>query len=195
MELLPYFDEMDPVLWKNPAREIEVRFGDFKGDKFNSGVKFHQFQRVLRFLENDTLYYKLPQETSTVENYSGNVRKIITLAPRKKIEFQKKDKKYEMDLPNYNVRLSVHTETPLSTQTRVPSNPNFTRERTRHSFQHKSKLFRVDLTKVIGVSWKGNTYQSYEVELEFLGTKSDLYKLDKEATTIHNDSVGTISFY
>jgi len=159
--------------------ECEVRFGRYDkvkdGHKFNSSNDSVTFNRMVDTLSNSNRYRMLPTEISTVEYYK-NERKITDIVGDKYyktirkitdnagVSYQEKIKKPEwtFDDRNYGYRISGAVERPVN-----PPDPfivEYTRQRTRISFESKEGNHRYDLTRVVNSK---SSEPEYEIELEF----------------------------
>lgn len=160
--------------------EIEIRF--HSRTMFNRGVTLETFNRVLEFLKahpHFNLKSKNEEITSVLQGKS-DVR-FITNESNKSSYAMRKRKIKHVDLKNYNIRIAESLE---STFTMHPQayhlnhRPTILREKQRLTFNHVSKLWKVDVTKVLS-----NGERMYEVELEFLSGNF------KQAVKIGNDVI------
>ena len=71
------------------------------------------------------------------------------------------------DIKDYNFRIAEAKETNIEVDTTnlfdMYKNPSSIREKHRYTYVHSSKLWRIDITKVLQ-----NQDRVYEIELEFL---------------------------
>jgi hypothetical protein len=163
------------VKQKGPGVELEVRF-------YSGAITAKQFDRLLLFLSK---YDLISEERSTVESKSPNnttsVRKITS---DKGVIVQKKESFYREKYDNITV--SVARETPY----KYTGKYEHTRSRTRKSFKYDDNWV-IDVTEV--TSTHGNEItQSYEVELEFAGTKAaDIIGINEPISIITKELLGT----
>ena len=134
------------------------------------------------------------------ENSLENINKSDIEYIQKKlyIDHTNPDKKYPplRDL-DYNVRLNIKTEVPLSSSNRMVSkllmnlneNPKYFRYKKRFSFLTVDKLFRIDLTVIKQTKYEKNRFhfektfknanilqnkEEYELEIEYIGWNEDV---------------------
>jgi hypothetical protein len=152
--------------------EIEIRF--HTRGMFNKGVQLDVFKRIKSKLDEDshfTIDNKSGHKTTTLQG-SSSTRLIVNNVTNKQI-VQQKQKVKHYDIKEYNFRISEANEKNIEVNTtnllEMYKNPSSIREKHRYTYVHSSKLWKVDITKVVQ-----NNELFYEIELEFLNVKGNL---------------------
>lgn len=153
----------------NEDIEIEAKFGSYAAGSFKSSVSYFHFARLLTKIKELGLDPAVQESTVST---SGNVRRITTTnaSDIEDVIWQTKTKVKDFDYYEYDVRLSVNSEVEIDPVQNFIA--EVTRERTRYSF--KIEMMKLDMTEVMMATKDGVMKSSYEVELEFHGTKEDL---------------------
>ena len=164
--------------------EIEVKFGKYKSNKFESEIHKMYFLRILNYFnsncKNDSKNDYV-NECSELESYNSdnsNIRKIIYIpcntTEKTKTTYQKKSliKNDDNILKDYNIRLSYNIEENIN-ESVVDMNKfsSFKRSRERHSFIFDNAS--VDLTSVSQISNGVFIGNKYEVEVELLNKEQN----------------------
>lgn len=158
--------------------ELEAKFGSFfypqhsenigLKDRFNSSVKRPHFEKFRKKLLAERSL-EIFQHTTVDYNESGDIRRIKNHQDDS-ITWQNKQRITDIDIKEYGVRVSVSKEIPMETVSDFKS--AYSRERFRYSYIIEDGNVQIDMTDVTTTN-KKSTYQSFEVEAEFIG------KLDK----------------
>lgn len=161
----------------NYNNELEFRIGEFKyidgKNIFETNNEIDYFYRLKNILIKNDIQYK---EINTIEKIynekDGNVKEIHDKNLNTTV-YQKKQKIFNYNIYDYNIRIAISKELLLK---EFSSNDKYyTREKQRFSFD--LGLCQVDLTKVIS-----NQKTTYEIELE-LKSKID-YQVLKQILTL-----------
>lgn len=155
--------------------ELEAKFGYYSGRNFTSSVPYVHYERLLNVLRN------LPQASSEITqessvSHAGDIRRIISQTDDGElITWQRKTKLKEIELPDYDVRITANKEdTLLPDQIPKDFKPVIIRDRTRRSFNLNDNMIRIDLTEVMIKDSDKVIRPRYEIEVEFLSTKDNL---------------------
>lgn len=162
--------------------ELEARFGHFSRNGFIPGVPFSTFSRIKEYFSSRIPEGRGRFETKTTDYTMGQVRKSVSnpLAEDKIIiSWISKNKLWNRDLPEYNIRYSMSQETQVSA---IPDNlfkPDIVREKNRISFILFENAIRLDLTQVNMMSdlqkqklkQKEEDKTTYEVEIELINSQ------------------------
>ena len=155
--------------------EVEIRFHN-RG-MFNKGVPLDVFERIKNNLDEDSDFFvdnKNGHKTTTLQGNS-TTRLIVDNVTQSQIA-QQKQKLKQFDVRDYNFRLAEAKETNIEVNTTnlfdMYKNPSSIREKHRFTYQHSSKLWKIDITKVMQ-----NQQRVYEIELEFLNIKGNLKEI------------------
>lgn len=154
---------LEPYL-QNSDTEIEARFGFYSKQRFNSNVRHLYYQRLLEQLRKLPGAKEIIQESIVECNTKYRCIK-IQKEQECSIHWQEKILLINFDLYEYNIRISVNRERSIEPISNFV--PVITRKRKRHTFLYK--VVKVELSEVL-LEQK----QTYEVELEFNGTKDQL---------------------
>jgi SAM-dependent methyltransferase len=193
--------------------ELEAKFGYFSPGGFNSTVPFPHYNRLLNEMRSLPDFDPEIIEESHVSQM-GNVRKVVTTVPGDgplQILWERKERIRDIEILEYDIRVSINTEEPISTdeinelentldnlrKSRDENERNrvTVRERTRHRFTMKNGLLQLDMTEVM-MRREDNVIRSrYEVELEFLGTRNDLAVFEEQIERIFKLLKGTNIVY
>jgi hypothetical protein len=155
-----------------PFVEIEVRFGTFNNNKFDSEVDINYFKKINSALENGTWksidkiftkeYYKDTDKLRLIEYVNSEKEKILIMKENV-INNTIQLNKYPFD-----IRVSVNQEFILNSyieSLRDPSETVLLREKCRHSYV--SDNFKYDLTYVVQTC-NNVKKEKHEIELEIL---------------------------
>jgi len=155
-----------------PFVEVEVRFGTFNNNKFDSGVDINYFKKINSALENGTWnsvdkiftkeYYKDTDKLRLIEYVNSEKEKILIMKENV-INNTIQLNKYPFD-----IRVSVNQEFILNSyieSLRDPSETVLLREKCRHSYV--SDNFKYDLTYVVQTC-NNVKKEKHEIELEIL---------------------------
>jgi hypothetical protein len=158
---------------QQPASEIEfeVKFGSFDfNERFRSRVDFEPFQRLQEKFQKSALPHTFQHITDYIATQT-HLRKQVTTTKvgTEKVVFQRKEKIMDLDIPEYDIRISANSEIDL------PPIEDFlhttTRFKDRHTYIYKEH-FKVDLTHVSTIE-EDKEYESYEVEVEVMNIKEE----------------------
>ena len=162
--------------------EVEIRFHN-RG-MFNKGVPLNVFERIKNNLDNDSQYVvdsKSGHKTTTLQGTSST--RLIVNDLTKSQTAQQKQKIKHFDIKDYNFRIAEAKETNIEVDTtnlfEMYKNPSSIREKHRYTYVHTSKLWKIDITKVLQ-----NQDRVYEIELEFLNIKGNLREICDIGNTI-----------
>lgn len=172
--------------------ELEAKFGYYTDRGFNSNVPYVHFERLLNFLRN-RLRNETVQESHVRQD--GNIRRVTITSigdTPETVIWQRKELKRNIELAEYDVRISVNIETTLR-PTEIPQEfkPTVFRDRTRHTFLMANGNIQVDMTEVMMMGNDKVIRPRYEVELEFLGSQKDLNIFDQYINVIFKLLRGT----
>ena len=155
-----------------PFVEVEVRFGTFNNNKFDSGVDINYFKKINSALENGTWnsidkiftkeYYKDTDKLRLIEYVNSEKEKILIMKENV-INNTIQLNKYPFD-----IRVSVNQEFILNSyieSLRDHSETVLLREKFRHSYV--SDNFKYDLTYVVQTC-NNVKKEKHEIELEIL---------------------------
>lgn len=135
MNINPIFEK-----YTKNGGEFEVRFGTFT-KTFTPGVSKEQFDRIFIFLDSNKKYYNHSIHPQKIE-YFGDVRK-ITEKDKTIINKKSKSKENTLDIKDWSIRVSLSDEKDIGS---LPSkNPDFVKDRVRHSFINNKSKTRFDL--------------------------------------------------
>lgn len=151
--------------------EVEVRFGSFKKDRFESNVPPVFYFNLINNLREKGLEEII--ENSTVSYFQNKVRKIEINSDKGETIWQTKMVIDKIDLPIYEIRFSTSSERKLTNKEIEKiddETPSFIRERIRHTFL--DGIVKYDITEVVN-NTQSSSSTTYEIEVEFLD------KLDK----------------
>lgn len=176
--------------------EIEAKYGQFNDRGFNSNVPYVHYDRLLNLLRQTS---EEKVELSTVSLGANNIRRISIINAGDEPEdiiWQRKDRIKDILLPDYDVKVSLSKETILRKE-EIPVNfqVKVVRERTRRSFLIANGMAKVDLTAVMMKTEDNIMRNSYEVELEFTGTKDNLQVFIEQVDYIFKALRGTNIIY
>lgn len=146
--------------------EIEVRFGSFKKGRFESNVPPVFYFNLINDLREKGLEEII--ENSTVSYFENKIRKIEVNSDEGKTTWERKVSLEKIDLPSYEIRFSMSSESPLSNKEIDMidgDSPSFVRERIRHTFI--DDIVKYDITEVMN-NTESSTLTTYEIEVEFL---------------------------
>ena len=179
------------TLSSSKNREIEIRYGRSRDNRYIPALSLYQWQAVKEWattrsingkgkppiyikIEDEVSYYSIDRntdirviETKNTELSPNPVAAQIFKIPPK-ISYQKKTRillggQPSLDSINFGLRMSLSLEDLASKDDIYRETPKFTRARERYSFLFNSKKQRLDLTIV-----KTKEGTSYEAELEIL---------------------------
>ncbi|MEO6066605.1 MAG: hypothetical protein ABIQ41_01335 [Gemmatimonadales bacterium] len=157
--------------------EVEAKYGHYGEKGFGSYVPYIHYERLLTRLRGLPNIGRMTTEESEVAQ-SGNIRRITIINVGDEPEtiiWQRKSRIQDIDLPQYDIRISSNLEEKLAAN-EIPTNftPTNIRNRTRTSFTLVDGLVKVDLTEVMMLQ-KGTTMlPRYEVEVEYLGDATNI---------------------
>lgn len=161
-----------------PVLEVEAKFGYYIGQNFNSNVPYIHYERLIERLRKSSIFSESLEE-STVTIF-GNIRRIVTTIEdsNEKVLWQTKDTLTNIELIDYDIRISVNKETYISEPANnLLSGIPVIRERTRRSFLMNNKIIRVDVSSIMTIKDQ-DIIESYEVEVEYLGDGNNLHIFD-----------------
>ena len=178
--------------------ELEARFGSYKNRRFKSGVNIEVFNRIKSYF--DTKSQSI--QTRTTDYISNDVRKTVTI-PTDEEEIDtvwiKKNRLWNQEDPNYNIRYSMSRETPISPIYNFK--PDILREKNRYSYIVFRNTVRVDMTIVNMIkltddkSAKSTDYgTTYEVEIELLSS-GNLSFFEKTIVVTLQQILDTVTLY
>ena len=174
--------------------ELEAKYGRYSEDGFNSTVPYVHYNRLLDRMRNNPDFVPEIVEESHVAQ-SGNIRRITVTNPGdvpETVTWQQKIRIRDFELHEYDVRVSANTEQTLSPdEIPQPFEPKVIRERTRHTFERKDGFVKIDMTEVMMRGADQIVRPRYEVELEFLGSKDELYIFEQEVDRVFKMLRGT----
>jgi len=175
--------------------ELEAKFTLFDGKKSVSRVTHLHYLRLIEILDNDIDYDK-KIEKSDVKYYKDKIREIII--NEKSTYEQKIQMGNNIDIYEYNIRISLNKEKSINPKNYKLISEGFTRGRTRNSYISKSQQITIDITEVTEKIDKDIKIK-YEVEIEYYGLKSKIqvffdeiekiFKLMKATENIYPNSV------
>jgi hypothetical protein len=155
-----------------PFVEVEVRFGTFNNNKFDSGVDINYFKKINSALENGTWnsvdkiftkeYYKDTKKLRLIEFVNSEKEKILIMKENVV------NKTIQLSKYPFDIRFSVNQEFFLNSyieSLRDPSETVLLREKCRHSYV--SENFKYDLTYVVQTC-NNVKKEKHEIELEIL---------------------------
>lgn len=156
---------------KLPFVELEVRFGTFNNNKFDSSVDINYFKKINSALENGT--WKSIDKIFTKEYYKGEdkLRLIEFVNPeQEKILIMKENilnNTIQLSKYPFDIRVSVNQEFLLNSyiESFSTSETVLLREKCRHSYI--SDNFKYDLTYVVQ-TYNNVKKEKHEIELEIL---------------------------
>ena len=179
-------DDLNIELSDGSIYELEAKFTSYNYEKkkYVSGVPHVHYLRLIEILDKDINYDK-KIEKSDVILYENDIRKITIdqVANQKvsnqKVIYEQKTHIENIDLKNYNVRISLNNEKLTEIKNSLPR--GITRGRVRRSYVSKFLPIRVDITEIteeidiieLGVTKKKINIK-YEVEIEYHGLKSEI---------------------
>jgi SAM-dependent methyltransferase len=184
--------------------EIEAKFGHYSEYGFNSNVIYSQYERLLKALRSSpNIDTEILEESEVAQ--AGNIRRITITNPGDEQEiilWQRKRRLQfaggtdDIELYEYDIRVSANIEETLSIE-EIPQSftPKVIRHRSRHTFMLTNGVSKVDMTEVMMRGDDGVARPRYEVELEFLGTREDLYTFDQDIIRIFKLLKGTNIIY
>ena len=156
---------------KLPFVEVEVRFGTFNNNKFDSSVDINYFKKINSALENGT--WKSIEKIFTKEYYKEDKLRLIEFvnSEQEKILIMKENvfnDTIKLSKYPFDIRVSINQEFLLNSyieSLRDPSETVLLREKCRHSYI--SDNFKYDLTYVVQTH-NNVKKEKYEIELEIL---------------------------
>jgi SAM-dependent methyltransferase len=174
---------------RSGALEVEAKFGVYNERGFNSGVPFVHYDRLFTLLSQSASVQHSEQESHVAQ--MDGYRRVTT---GDIVNYQLKTRVAEVDLPEYDIRVSVSTEEELPGP---PPNfrPTVMRDRTRHMFTLPNNLARVDMTHVMMNDEDRVMRPRYEVEIEFLGAPDQLDKFSEDIQRVFKWLNGTYQVY
>ena len=159
-------------LLKLPFVEVEVRFGTFNNNKFDSDVDINYFKKINSALENGTWksidkiftkeYYKDQDKLRLIEFVNSEKEKLLIMKENVV------NKTIQLSKYPFDVRFSVNQEFFLNSYIESLQDPSETvllREKCRHSYV--SENFKYDLTYVVQTC-NNVKKEKHEIELEIL---------------------------
>lgn len=186
--------------------EVEARFGNFSGSRFESGVDRRTFVRIREFVSQinpkftfthskDEIFTK-SKDTETSERYTT----ILDNEDRPTQSFWTiKEKIRNFDIPEYFLRISVSRETNRN-EPRAKTPVLLWRDKKRWSFEFYERRFRLDLTEVTTYYPQNkdpklvNTV--YEIEVEVMMPKAEnLPYFETALVRILKEVQGTLIIY
>ena len=192
--------EVRNALTGQQSVELEAKFGTYSNGGFNPNVPYVYFERLLNTIKQLPGVTAKTTEISTVSSSARigkySIRQLVTVIPgnnKEQIVWQRKNNIQNFEINDYDIRISANVEETIEAPT------NFiienTRERTRYSFTLHNEVMRLDLTEVIMTGANKIARQTYEVELEFLGTIDELPFFEREIEVIYKLLRGTHLLY
>jgi hypothetical protein len=178
--------------------ELEARFGTVdKSGHFIPGVSRQVFNRVKSYFDS-----KAKVIHSKITDYiMGKVRKsIITVNESNQIEWITKERYWNQDDNNYNIRYSMSKETKVPPISDEYFKPETLREKNRYSYLVFNDSVRIDITIVNMVKLNANIGQNvhekdtYEIEVELLKNEN-LDSFEKALAVTLKLVLDTISLY
>ena len=162
---------------KLPFVELEVRFGTFNNNKFDSGIDINYFKKINSALENGT--WKSIDKIFTKEYYKGEDKlRLVEFvnSEQEKILIMKENilnNTIQLSKYPFDIRVSVNQEFLLNSYIESLWDPSGTdtsetvllREKCRHSYI--SDNFKYDLTYVVQ-TYNNVKKERHEIELEIL---------------------------
>lgn len=176
-----HIEEIRNDIENNEELELELRFGNFfrkqTGDaKFNSEVPYVYYDRLLNLLDKAGLERIDEIEEVQYDKEVENLRKVIrTRGDTEEVIWQKKEKLKNIDIKEYDVRLSLNKETNLEYDAEIVG--SFSRSKIKSSFIMDG--YRVDISHVTSINnkVKNNKLNSkYEVEVEMVDFEYDKFR-------------------
>jgi len=212
-------DNLDDKLKDGSVYELEAKFlsYDYDEKKFTSGVPYVHYIRLIEILDkNDNYDRKI--EKSDVSIYENNIREIsIDKEGEREIIYEEKiqiDK--NIDITNYNVRVSLNKEKLIDITNYNIIPIGLTRGRIRRSYYSKIYPIIIDITEIteeidsvleedenqddeILVKESKIIKIKYEVEVEYHGSRSEIqdffdiveetFKLMKGTKNIYSNQI------
>jgi len=178
----------------NSIYELEAKFTSYNYEtrKFASGVPHVHYIRLIEILDKDINYTKIIQKSDVVL-FENNIREItIDKIGGREVIYEEKTFVKNIDLTEYNVRISLNKEKTLNIQSGKPL--GITRGRIRHSYISNNLPIQIDITEVteeINMKIKIN----YEVEIEYYGKISDIRIFFDKIEEIFKLMKGTKNIY
>jgi len=154
--------------------EIEFRIGYLDQDKFNSNVPEIFYKKIFNQLISSN-FKKTTLET--LDTFSKGLRKSKDLIKNRSTVIKKeKIVSFDFSLINtpFDIRVSISREVKMTIKDFKEEESSYSRNKNRTSFLYKSWSF--DLTEVSYIE-NSVPYKIYEVELELLNLKDDIYYL------------------
>jgi hypothetical protein len=152
----------------------------------------------LNLLRASPDFHEEEVEESTVTQAS-TIRRIVGTNPgngNETVIWQRKQRIKDIDLRDYDIRISVSTEERLYPEDNPVLNGQKTiRERSRRTFLMKNNLVKVDMTEVMMRAEDKIIRPRYEVELEYLGTQANLIDFVQQVDYIFRLLRGTNIVY
>jgi len=161
---------------KIPFVELEVRFGTFNNNKFDSEIDINYFKKINSALENGT--WKSIDKIFTKEYYNEDKLRLIEFvnSEQEKILIMKENvlnDTIQLSKYPFDIRVSINQEFLLNSYIESLRDPSGTdtsetvllREKCRHSYI--SDNFKYDLTYVVQ-TYNNVKKEKHEIELEIL---------------------------
>lgn len=177
-------DIYNALVQSRMQREIEVRFHG-RG-MMHKGVPVDTFDSIIAHMSANEQFIK--KQVVKMMSYSGVVKGEsrgdvrMSVNEKGKQEAIRKIKISHNDISEINVRIAQAQELPIKLtfdEFNAKYDITSTRSKTRRSFVHTSKLWRLDLTKVVS---QAGVAPSYEVELEYIGSIPPMNPKDAAAS-------------
>lgn len=147
--------------------ELEAKFGSFSKGRFESSLDRQTFNRVKAYFDR----MAKSVDSKTTDYIMGRVRKSVD--ENSNTAWMSKERQFNEDIRDYNLRISMSRETPSPPITSHFS-PDIIREKSRASYLVFGNTVRIDITLVNSTFLKdrGESETTYEVEVELVDPKS-----------------------
>jgi hypothetical protein len=168
----PLFDKWESIIENHKSKpniEIEIRFGRKSGNKFDTNVGRHSFEKALQALEKYDGWESKNHSNSTVYYFSGDKRLSVNEDTDEQVgQVKTRVKVDDVELQDQplDVRLGVSTEVPFEYDGEETSTEQKTKER--WSFVRKNLVIDMTIVKGTPDDKDSDDDTTYQIEMEIV---------------------------